>query len=305
MSFDAFLSKGWNDHATDAEGVFARLPEGEGLVAEARHLAGLAGLAGHVAGEHLGRFDDGIAFLERLQTHATFDPTTPEGMAVIRTKAALHLAAGRRAEADRLEERCRAVPALPPASNRIRVLATAAAALAGRRRTAEAAALLDEALALAAYGPERNDPAARALAVTGNNLACELELRPARTPEEAALMVRAAETGLRFWSLTGTWLETERAHYRLSCSLRLAGDAKASLEHAERCRALVERNGGDAGEAFYAHEALALAHRAAGNDVAARRERDAAAACLPRIEDAGFRAMAEDALRGLDGARPA
>ena len=41
MSFDAFLSTGWGDHGTDAEGVFARLPEGERLVTEARHLAGL------------------------------------------------------------------------------------------------------------------------------------------------------------------------------------------------------------------------------------------------------------------------
>ncbi|MCC7139580.1 MAG: hypothetical protein IT460_14245 [Planctomycetes bacterium] len=305
MSFDAFLSKGWGDHGTDAEGVFARLPEGERLVTEARHLAGLAGLAAHVAGDHLGRFDDGVAFLERLETHATFDPTTLEGKAVIRSKAALHLAAGRRAEADRLEERCRSVPTLPPASNRIRILATASAALVGQRRTREAAALLEEALGLAAYGPDRNDPAARALAVTGNNLACELETRPSRTPEEAALMVRAAETGLRFWSLTGTWLETERAHYRLSCSQRLAGNAKASLEHAEACRSVVERNAGDAGEQFYAQEALALAHRAAGNDVAARRARDAAAALLPKIADEGFRSMAQDSLRALDTSAPA
>ena len=32
MTLDEFVSKGWQDHATDAEGVLARLPEGAALV---------------------------------------------------------------------------------------------------------------------------------------------------------------------------------------------------------------------------------------------------------------------------------
>src|SRR5438477_192569 len=81
---------------------------------------------------------------------------------------------------------------------------------------AEARGLLDEALGLAAYGPTAKDPAARSLAVTGNNLASTLESTANRTPAQTALMVRAAEIGLRFWSLAGGPFETALAHYRLS-----------------------------------------------------------------------------------------
>jgi hypothetical protein len=300
MNLDEFISKGWDDHAKDAAGVFGRFPDGIALVSQPKHLPPLAGLIVHVSGEHLGRWDDGLALLGRLEAHPSFDAASPAGKAVIRSKAVLHLAAGRRAEAERLEEHCRAGGPIPPASDRIRILATASSALAGQRRTAEARALFEEALALASYGPTRDDPAARALAVTGNNLACDYELRPSRTPDEAELMVRAAETGLRFWSITGTWIETERAHYRLSCSQRTAGHTAKATTSALQCLEIVELNGGDPGELFYAREALALAHHAARESIAARRLRDAAAATIPSIKDDDFRSMATDSLSTLD-----
>ena len=50
-------------------------------------------------------------------------------------------------------------------------------------------------------------------------------------------------------------------------------------------REIVEKNGDDPFEAFFAHEALALAHHALGDAAAARREGDAAAALLPKIEE--------------------
>ncbi len=115
-------------------------------------------------------------------------------------------------------------------------------------------------------------------------------------------MVRAAETGLKYWSLTGTWLETERAHYRLSQSLRKAGDRKGAIEQARRCLSIVEQNGNDPGEAFYAREALALAHHDDGDGRSAALEREAASAVLPSIGDEGFRSMAAASLADLDRA---
>jgi hypothetical protein len=302
MTLEEFVSKGWQDHATDAVGVFARLPEGIALVRERAHLPALAGLVVHVAGEHLGRWDDGLALLRPLATLPVWDPATPEAKAVRRAESVLHLCAGRAEESARLEAAGRSGGALPAASDRIRVLATAASALAAQAKVDDARRLLEEALALAAYGPGRSDPAARALAVTGNNLAAELESRLSRTPAERDLMLRAAHVGRTWWEVAGGWMEVERAEYRLAMSHRKAGEGAAALRHATRCREIVRENGDPPDEAFFAHEAMALAYAAVGDADAARRERDAAAARLPAIADEGFRAYCAGELAKLHGA---
>lgn len=298
MNFDEFVSQGWQDHAEDAAGVFARLPEGVGMVAEVAHLPGLAGLVVHVAGEHLGRWDDGIALLDRLEALPVFDAATPQGKAVLRGKAVLHRCAGD----SEAESRCAARAASgewPAASDRIRILAVAASAFLGRKQVARARADFDECVRLASYGPVRSDPAARALAVTGNNLACELENLPSRTDEETALMLRAAVVARDFWRIAGGWMEEERAEYRLAMSHVKAGDAKGALAHAQECLRIVEANGGDPGEAFFAREAIARA-RLAGHDAAgAAAERAAMESLLPQIADEGFRAFAAGELAKL------
>lgn len=301
MSLEQFVAQGWNDHATDAVGVFDRFAAAVDLVTDRPHLPMLAGLVAHVAGEHLGRYDDGVALLDRIAARRPDDAATPEAKAVVRQQAALHLAAGRRLVSDRFEERAR-VPGQPVASNRIRVLAVAAGMLAGQGQPGRGAALLEEALGLADYHPGKDDPATRTLAVTGNNVAATLEEKRDRTAADDALMVRAAETGLRFWSLAGTWLETERAHYRLAASLRHARRLDRALEHARACARIVAANGGDAFERFYGHEALALVHHARGEAGPARAERDAAAALVAGIDDAELRSMAADSLGAMDRA---
>src|SRR5262245_45243734 len=228
-TLDEFVGKGWHEHADDAEGVWKRLPRGIDLTKEPKHLVALCGLAVHVSGEHLGRWDDGLAFLARLERHAAFDAKTPEGKAVLRGKAVLHHGAGRAADYARYEEASR-VAGSHPASNRVRVLGTVSSAYANLGRVAEAKAAMNEAVALAAYGPAKDDPAARSLAITGNNLAAALENTKKRTKEQDALMVLAAEVGLRFWSIAGGPVETARAHYRLSRSLAHAGDGARSTE---------------------------------------------------------------------------
>jgi hypothetical protein len=303
MSFDEFLSQGWADHAADPRGVWDRLPRALALVEQPRHGAALAGLAAHVAGEHLGRFDDGVAFLEDLAGLPGWDAATPEAKAVRRLEAALHLCAGRKAEAARCEAQGRSGGSLPGASDRIRVLATAAAALAGQGRAEMALRWLEDARTLAAYGPGKEDPAARALAVAGNNLAVALEQKAERTPQERRLMLLAARTGRRWWEVAGGWREVERAEYRLAMSHLKAGDpASVALRHARACESIVKENGAEPGEAFFAKEVLARAHAAAGDRAAAHRARDDAAALLPRVEDEGFRSFCAAELASLDRA---
>ncbi len=302
MTVEDLVSQGWADHANDAQGVFGRLSDGVGLVTDRKQIPMFASLAVHVSGEHLGRWKEGVSLLERLERSPGFDAASPEGKSLARSKAILHYAAGDRAAAERCLKAGFSGGAVPEGSDRARVLATAASALAGQKKTTEARAAFEEALRQAAYGPKADDPAAKALAITGNNLSVALENRPSRTPEEDALMVRAAEAGLQFWEIAGGWTEAERAHYRLSHSLRKAGKAREALDHAKTCLAIVERNGSDACESFFAHEALGHARLSCGDPVSARAARDAAAALLPRIEDADLRSAASSDLAALDAA---
>jgi len=300
VSLDAFVAQGWNDHGDDAEGVWKRLPDAIPLVTEPKHLPTLCGLVVHVSAEHLGRFDDGLAYLARLEALPLYDAASPEGKAVLRSKAVLHLCAGRRAESRRLEDASHGGTA-PPASNRIRVLATAASALANLGRIPEVRALFEEAIGLAAYGPTATDQAARSLAITGNNLAALLENKPHRTPGDTALMVRAAEAGLRFWSIAGGPTETALAHYRLSRSLAHAGQAARAAQHATCCLEVAAK-AKDEFSTFSGHEALAWARQISRDLVGARRSRDDAAKALAAISDPDTRAICQTDLDALDAA---
>jgi hypothetical protein len=255
MDFDSFLSQAWDEHAADAAGVAERLDTlGPGLVGEEAQLVPLGHLTHHVYGEHLGRWADGRALLQRLAAHRACSPEGAARAALQRFQASLALCEGSADERPSMS-----------APDRIRVTALAAANLA-ERDTARASTLFTEALAAAEKaGLDAADPTNRALAVTGNNLACTLEEKSTRTPAERDLMIAAAQAGRRYWALAGTWLETERAEYRLAMTWLQAGDPTLAHHHAQLCLALVQANDGPPLERFFGYEALALAERAAGH----------------------------------------
>jgi hypothetical protein len=78
-------------------------------------------------------------------------------------------------------------------------------------------------------------------------------------------MIAAAEGGLRYWKQAGTWLEEERAEYRLTRSLLQTGEPKAAIQSAERCIEVCELNNAPAFEQFFGYAVRALAQRAAGD----------------------------------------
>jgi hypothetical protein len=255
MDFDSFLNQAWDEHATDAAGVAERLAvSGPSLVTDEAQIAPLGNLVHHVYGEHLGRWAEGLALLRRLATHAACSPGGAARAALARFQASLALCEGS------ADER-----AAMSASDRIRVTALAAANLA-ERDTPRASVLFGAALAEAERaGLDAADPANRALAVTANNLACTLEEKTRRSPAERALMITAAQAARRFWAVAGTWLETERAEYRLAMTWLQAGDPALARHHAQQCLAIVQANGSVPLERFFASEALALAEAADGN----------------------------------------
>ena len=254
MDFNTFVGKAWDEHATDSQAVAQRLSEGLALVTTEPELTRLMDLAHHVHGQHLGTWQAGTVFIERLATLPTFAPEGASGQALRRCVASL--AVCERADAEH--------GALAP-SDRIRVAAMAATNLA-EHDSARAMQLLQQALGQAeAAGLAAADPMHRALAIAGNSIACTLEEKTARSADERDLMILAAQTARYHWAIAGTWLQTERAEYRLAITWLQAGDLARARTHAQNCLAIVAANEGAALERLFGWEALGRVERAAGN----------------------------------------
>jgi hypothetical protein len=87
-------------------------------------------------------------------------------------------------------------------------------------------------------------------------------------------MIAAAECGLASWKQAGTWLEEERAEYRLARSLLQAGQPEPAIQSATRCIEICKANDAPPFEQFFGYSALALAQRAAANIDAFEAARD-------------------------------
>ncbi len=211
----------------------------------------MAHLATHVLGEHLGRWEEGVRLLEELKRVRAYKLADENARTVARCVASLELAAGKRTGVTDFSD-----------SDRIRILAITAAALTEQGAAPRAQTLFRQGLKIAQRGLPPEDPANRALAVAGNNLACALEEKPARSVPENDLMILAAQTARTYWGIAGAWLQWERAEYRLARTYLQAGDPVRSLEHAGNCLEICERNGASALELFFAYEAMALARQA-------------------------------------------
>ena len=109
------------------------------------------------------------------------------------------------------------------------------------------------------------DPMHRALAVASHNLACTLEDKVDRSTDERPLMILSAQASRQHWEHAGTWLEVERAEYRLAMTWLQAGDLAQARQHAQSCLAIVAANDAPALERFFGHESLGVIERAAGN----------------------------------------
>jgi hypothetical protein len=292
MDFKTFLAKAWQEHADDTQAVADRLGDALGLIESETQIPELAHLASHVFGAHLGAWREGLDFLDRLRALPAFKADGTSEAALRRSRASLALAA-------QIED-TRA--ALSP-SDRIRVGATAAATLA-ERDTPRAMTLFEEALAQmhAAQLPS-DDPANRALAVTGNNLAAALEEKTNRTAAERELMILAAQTGRHYWEIAGTWLETERAEYRLAMTWIQAGDAGEARRHAQACLDIIEAHQGPAVERFFGCEVLARAEHSAGNGAAFVHAVAMARNALAAIESADDKSWCSETLTQLEALR--
>ena len=270
-----FIAECWEQHATDAPAVALRLPHGLDRVSDEAGLLGLAQLAHHVYGEHLGAWADGLKYLAALGRLPAFDAHGASGSTLLRLRASLALAGG---EGD--------LRSTLSASDRVRVGALAASSLSGHD-IGRATQLFQEALAEARSADlPTDDPVNRSLAVTGHNLACTLEEKVGRNAQERELMILAARASRHYWEVAGTWLETARAEYRLAMTWRQAGDLVQARSHAQLCLEIVQNQPeAPALEHFFAWEALGVVERAAGNSTGHQRALAAAREAFARLDD--------------------
>lgn len=292
MDFASFLDQAWADHATQAAAVAQRLQsEGLALLKDEAHVGSLAFLAQHVHGQHLGRWDEGSAFQQGLAALPLVAAGSPTAQTLQRHIAMLKLA-GSQAPLD---------PSLS-ASERTRLAAMTAAAL-GLHDGPRAAAMLQAAVAGAAALPD-TDPAVRALAAAGNNLASTLEEEPCLDEAQRRLMLEAAMVSRAAWARAGTWLEVERADYRLAMSCLKAGSLDRARAHAQHCLSLVQAQpepGAPALEHFFAWEAMSRVEHAAAQAQGHAQALHQAEAWFARLDEAdtGWCRASLDGLRAL------
>lgn len=242
MNIETFVHQAWADHHNCSREVAQQLSE---FVASTKQdqIPSIVPLITHIYGEHLGEWSGGLELLEKLSALAD---TAEQRQMIYRNQIALKLAGGMIEDVDDLM-----------LSDQIRVLCLASSALLGQGQSERAAKYFCEAMGLAESELASTDPAIRSLAVTGNNLAADLEQRKNRNEQETLLMVKAAHTALKYWLKAGTWAQHQVAHYRLSKSLLAAGQNTEALEEAMSCLAMCKANKAGAYDLFWANEAVA------------------------------------------------
>ncbi len=255
MTFDNFINQAWDDHVTDSKGVAARLEKCIALLTDNNQIPTLVNLATHVYGEHLGQWKEGVKFLNGLRSASIFQAETESNNAINRSVAALELAGGLNPKLQNFGN-----------SDLVRIFANAAAALCGQNQIAMAIEYFKNGLEIITQGElTKEDPANRALAVTGNNLAATLEEKNSLSEDENRLMILAALTGRKFWEIAGTWLNVARAEYRLARTYLKTKQFQLALVHAQLCLEVNETNKAEPLELFLGYEVLALVENERGN----------------------------------------
>lgn len=254
MNFAEFIDQAWSRHATDTESVAKDLATASVRLGQEPDVPSLAHLIFHVYAEHLQRYTEGLEILTRLTHSPYYDEKGESGTALNRFVSALKLIMGQMEPAGPLT-----------LSDRVRIYTLAAAgSLTWNLNKSYHHYLM--ALDLAeSLDVTSKDPAFRTLAATSHNLMMELYERQTLNNHERQFMLHAAQKSRYFWGIAGTWLEAERAEYRLAlCHLREQNYDQAQ-KHAAECLRLCQENNADNFELFFAFEVVARTERAKGN----------------------------------------
>jgi hypothetical protein len=255
MDFNDFINKAWKDHSENTRQVANDLPMGIDLITNINQISQMSQIVTHVFGEHLGLWQEGIELLGKIKAVPSYAVNSEGDGAIKRSMAVLTVAAGDGCDIENFTQ-----------SEQIRIYALTASVLSGQNKIDVAQKYMEMAVELAQAGIADDDPANRVLAITGNNLACSLEEKEGRTPEDTEMMKLAARVGRMYWEVAGSWLEVERAEYRLAMTFLKANELKQALEHAQACIQISQENNAAPLENFFGYEAMALVEKQRQNE---------------------------------------
>lgn len=250
MTFEEYLNDAWAAHPEQPAELLKNFKSHFSLISSGDEITSMGHLIAHVSGEHLGEWGKGIQLLQELRNH----PQVKDEAALNRFIASLSLGDDRSFSLANFSD-----------SDKVRILAMTASALAAQNDLERSAQYLAEAEEICNAKLDRKDPANRNLAVASNNLACSLEEKKSLTHDETYLMIHAAFTARKFWEIAGTWLEVERAEYRLAKTFLKADILDKAFSHAEKCLEIISANGNDPLEVFFGMEVLAEVEKARNN----------------------------------------
>jgi hypothetical protein len=245
MDFQTYLHKSWSEHAKDPQGVAEQFESKFALLVKPEDVLAFSQLISHVFIEHLCKWREGKQTLTKLLKLPLSEGASTQ-KSLQRSIATMDYLIGDQQEISQHS-----------AADQVRILAASASGFAAAQDIAKAQNTLQKAVSIASANLEEKDPAYKPLAMAGNNLASQLEEKINRSAEETSLMLFAAETARTFWERAGTWLEVERAEYRLAHSHLAAGNIAIAIRHAELCQKICEQNSADAMEMFFVVECFA------------------------------------------------
>ena len=252
MNFKEYLSGAWSIHATEPKKVAEEFKNNFALMETEEDVMAMSRLIVHVCGEHLGEWEKGSDLLRKIKNNATIKDKSEMNRYV----AILNLGNNPNTSIDNFSP-----------SDQARIYTATASALANLGGLKNAEKFLKRASEIVSQQLSAEDPANKAIAMAGNNIACSLEDKSERSAAEVDLMITAATLGRKYWEIAGSWKEVERAEYRLAHTFMKAQKLDVALSHAEKCLKIVEANGTDPLETFYAYEALAIVHQALKNSL--------------------------------------
>ncbi|HEY1753362.1 MAG TPA: hypothetical protein VGG29_19045 [Caulobacteraceae bacterium] len=235
---DNLLTEGFDHHAAEPERLARELEAASLDGAGAATLVEFLRVATHTIGEHLGDWPRARRLAERALEGRTPAAETAKAWAHL---SVARLLAGDTAGGLAAELAFLGASSSGPETAMIEARFMLVAALVGSGRTGEAAALYDAALGLARALGEAAPH--RAVGVASNNLATELLEEASRTPDEDALMRRAAEASHEFWLQCGDWRNDERGRYLKALVANVLGEPAQGLAHAQAGLAIIAANG--------------------------------------------------------------
>lgn len=185
--FDVYVADAWKNLPGGIQDVEASLPGALALIADGDEIPELVRLAMHVLGERLGRWEDGVKYLLKIEGLPQHEANSEGGRAVNRALACLELASG-------LKTSLRGYNA----SDQIRILSACSVILSSHKKSERAWQMIGEIQQLfSTAGLPPDDPAHGELVICADRMARNLKEKPWRTEKDELLLLLVTQLSNR------------------------------------------------------------------------------------------------------------